>query len=101
MKVKTEDFIKRCGCRSVGECSHDYTVEIEALNALVDQFAAAMKTRLMEKYARGWSGWDDEAFDVPKIRDRIYDNLFGRGEKGAPTDPIDVANLAAFWWNKL
>ena len=32
--------------------------EIERLNAAVDEFAAAIKTRLDEQAAKGYQGWD-------------------------------------------
>lgn len=101
MKVKVEDFINQCGCRSVGECTHDDYAENKALDALVFRFADAMKIRLLEKQVEGWHGWDDEALDVEKIRDRIYNNISGPLGSEKAIDIVDVANLAAFWWNRF
>ena len=100
MKVKTENFVQPCNHRSIDECNQalcGFAAEKTALNTLVDQFTEVMRKRLHEKYAKGWHGWDDEEFDVEEIRKRIYNNLMGNSDK----DAIDVANLAAFWWNRI
>jgi hypothetical protein len=67
--------------------------EINALNALVDEFAAAMKDRLMVKVWQGWRGWDD-----PQFEDQLCARLAHEAAKDDP-DHVDVANLAAFLWN--
>lgn len=94
MKVSTEDFIKPCGCRSAGECTHNSFAEFEALDALVDQFAAAMKKKLRQAaVTNGKCGWDDVDWLHSDIRLAAYDHI-------AKGDPVDVANFAAFWWNR-
>src|SRR5688500_8707654 len=90
--ITVEQFREPCGCRSVGECNHNLTVELSALNACVDSFAHAMKEKLMRKWMRdGKAGWDD-----PEWRDHIRESLTRHVEKG---DMVDVANLAMMLWN--
>lgn len=98
MKVNIDDFRVSCGCRSVGECDHERNVEAMALDSLIDKFAIAMKTRLTEKLYKGWTGWDDVQFTPNDIRERISNNLYGTDPA---QDTVDIANLAAFWWNRL
>jgi hypothetical protein len=64
------------------------------LNKLVDRFAAAMKHKLKKAAVeKGRSGWNDPSWTP----DDIKADLLRHVEKG---DPVDVANLAAFWWNR-
>jgi hypothetical protein len=94
MRVTSQQFIKACGCRSVGECTHNPFVDFEALDALVDKFAAEMKRKLRRAaIEKGRSGWDDPAWHPGSIKSALLAHV----EKG---DPVDVANFAAFWWNK-
>lgn len=94
MRVTAAQFTKPCGCRSAGECSHNFNTEFEALDALVDKFAAEMKRKLRRAATqKGRSGWDDPSWPVYDIKGRLLTHV----EKG---DPVDVANFAAFWWNK-
>lgn len=94
MRVTALQFRPACGCRSVGECTHGAFAEFSALDTLVDQFAAAMKAKLRRAaLERGRSGWDDPAWSVDDVRAALLQHV----EKG---DPVDVANFAAFWWNK-
>ena len=95
MRVTTDQFIKPCGCRAVGECTHNSFAEFKALDALVDAFAKAMKKKLRHAaMAKGKGGWDDPLWSVPAVKGALIAHI----EKG---DPVDVANFAAFWWNKL
>ena len=91
MKHKTEDHIKPCGCRSVGECDHNRFAWAQALDALVDDFAEAMKKRLRKKFVEGKEGWDNPNWPIEDIRKQLF----------ACRDPIDIANFAAFLWNRL
>lgn len=86
MRVTTSDFYEPCGCRAVGECSHNSMAEFKALDSLVDQFAEAMKKKLRRAICeKGRSGWDDPSFTVERIRGGLRHHV----EKG---DPVDVAN---------
>lgn len=91
--ITTEQFVKSCGCRSAGECTHNNTAEFQALNALVDEFAKAMKRKLRAKLFSGRSGWDDVK-NAEGIRAALLEHAL-RGE----TQWVDVANFAAMLWN--
>ena len=82
----------RCGCRSA-DCPHESIVyELQALDAMIDEFARLMKEKLRKKAAfemRG--GWDDPS-NIDGMRVALREHM----EKG---DPVDVANFAAFLWN--
>ena len=94
MKFNTEDFVKPCGCRSVGECDHNSFAWADALDSLVDAFATEMKKKMRKKFTAGQTGWDNPAWKADDIRTQLSEHVT-RG------DPVDVANFAAFWWNKL
>lgn len=95
MKVTTRSVFRRCGCRSAGECNHNVTAPIEALEILVDKFAAEIKEKLIRKLMRdNYSGWDNDDFTIEKIKNALIVHV----EKG---DPVDIAAFAAFWWNKI
>ena len=91
--ITVESFHKPCGCRSVGECTHNSFAELDALNALVDAFAAEMKRKLRQKALEGRSGWDD-----PDCADGIMAALIEHANRGRGQE-VDVANLAAMLWN--
>lgn len=59
MRHTHEQHMKQCGCRSVGECTHNSFAEFQAIDACVDDFAASMKRKLRRKILEGKSGWDD------------------------------------------
>lgn len=93
MKFTSETFVKPCGCRSAGECGHNSFAEFQALDALVDAFAAEMKKKLRRKAMEGYSGWDNPDW----LKDgRWHHSVNQHMEKG---DSIDIANFAAFKWN--
>lgn len=94
MKFDADKYTKPCGCRSVGECFCNIGAEGKALDALVDAFAKEMKKKLRAKMTRGENGWDSPARTVHQIEDRLK-------EVSRKGDPIDIANFAAFWWNRL
>lgn len=91
--ITVESFNKSCGCRSVGECHHNSTAEMQALDALVDAFAAEMKKKLRRKALEGYSGWDDPAYAEGMRAAMLEHALRGPGQE------VDVANLAAMLWN--
>ncbi len=93
--ITTNDFIRNCGCRSVGDCqcNNNNFAELDALDAMVDAFAIEMKRKLRSKALAGRSGWDDMTC-APGIRAAMVEHA-NRG----PGQEIDVANLAAMLWN--
>ena len=93
MKVCAEQHFRPCGCRSVGECGHNTFIEIDALIALVDAFAMAIKKKLQRKLMEGYSGWDDPTWTPDNIRAALIAHM----EKG---DPVDIGAFAAFLWNR-
>ena len=93
MMIKTEDFEARCGCRSVGECTHSMFAEHKALDAMIDQFSVALKKKLWKQLMGGWSRWDDL-----EMLPAIVENLEGQMEKET-YDYIDIGALAAMLYN--
>lgn len=91
--ITVQDFTKQCGCRSVGECQHNITAEVQALDALVDAFAIEMKKKLRRKALDGRGGWDE-----PQYADGIRAAMIEHANRG-PGQEVDVANLAAMLWN--
>lgn len=91
--ITTQQFITACGCRSVGECTHNLFAEEKALRALVRAFAAEMERKLLAKMRDGRSGWDD-----PACRDCIREALRQHIARG-DGQMVDIANLAAMLWN--
>ena len=90
--ITAEAFVSLCGCRSVGECEHDYSAETDALKALVDAFAVEMKKKLLCKAREGWGGWDN-----PENKEHIKASLLHHVKLVG--QEVDVANLAAMLWN--
>lgn len=70
--------------------------EEQALEALVDAFAAEMKAKLKAKADEGWRGWDD-----PQYKGNIERFLLDHAQRGLDDSRqyVDVANLAAMLWN--
>jgi hypothetical protein len=93
VKHSVESHSYRCGCRSVGECTHNLYAETEALSALVDDFAKAMKEKLRKRWSEGRTGWDDPNWTVEDMKKQLIEHV----DKG---DPVDIANFAAFIWNR-
>ena len=81
-----------------------HCIEITALNALVDAFATRMKEKLRDKAERGRSGWDDENWKPEEIRRALLEHVGLSDEELEVAadifDPVDVANFAAFYWNR-
>lgn len=93
MKHKTEDHLVNCGCRSVGECSHNDYAWMLALDACIDDFADNLKQKLHRKALEGKRGWDDPNW----LRSDIIAQLRLHIGKG---DMLDVAAFAMFAWNQ-
>lgn len=76
----------------------DFYDEVEALEFLVDCFAISMKEKLIKKQSEGWGGWLSDEFTEEEIVIRIEAQF---EQRPIPEiDPVDIANLAAFLWNK-
>jgi hypothetical protein len=91
--ITTQSGMVLCGCRSVGECTHNAFAEQRALDMLVEAFAREMKRKLRRKLIDGRHGWDD-----PACADGIREELLNHIKRGAGQE-IDVANMAAILWN--
>jgi len=90
-----ENHNVKCGCRSVGECTHGTFAEIQALEEMVDAFVKEMKAKLRKKYMEGFTGWDDPVWvENGETLTRLIDHA-----KEENPDMVDVANFAAFIWN--
>ena len=89
--ITGEDFIPRCGCRSVGECTHGMFADVKAFDEVVKQFGKQMKAKFRRKFMGGRRGWDEK-----DQRQFLLSSLKRHIEKG---DMVDVANLAAMIWN--
>ena len=72
-------------------CQKQDCKEVMALNTLVDDFAAEMKRRLIEKFNQGYRGWDNED-ELDAMMDR-----FIRCVREARW--VDAANMSAMFWN--
>lgn len=98
MKYQTGDG-GGCGCRSAGEsCRYcDGTsrrlAEKRALGKLHKEFSKKTKDKLFYQVDRGRLGWNYESWTLDDIKQAIILHI----EKG---DFVDVANLAAFAWNR-
>jgi len=93
MKYFTQKYIESCGCRSVGECTHNLFAEPTALADLTKDFSEAIRVKIRKKFRDGVSGWDDPNWS----EDEILEQLKMHVEKG---DMVDVAALAMFLWNR-
>ena len=89
--ITAEDFIPRCGCRSVGECTHGMFADQRAFDAVVNKLATAMKAKFRNKFMEGRSGWDER-----DAKEFLLTSLKSHIERG---DMVDVANIAAMIWN--
>lgn len=68
--------------------------ELSALIDLVDRFSKDMRSKLIEKYMEGYTGWDN-----PDELEFLKDSLVSHTEKGFDSENmVDVANLAAMIW---
>lgn len=93
MRHTTEKYTKTCGCRSVGECNHNFLVSLTAINACIDDFAEHLRKKLHRKFMEGKDGWDDPQWPKEEIIKQLREHI----DKG---DMIDVAAFAMFAWNR-
>lgn len=96
MRFNSESTHVPCGCRSVGECDHRMFETLESLEMMVDAFAQEMKEKLRKKWMERQDGWDEPK----KLSDGKLIELLMQQVGRADMDPIDVANFAAFIWNR-
>lgn len=73
--------------------------EQEALNEMVDEFAAALKEKLQSKYSRGWRGWDDDVY-FHEFKKRCVHHAMDAILNNDDDQWIDVGNFAAFLWHQ-
>jgi hypothetical protein len=92
MRHTCSKYLTKCNCRSVGECCCNDLVELRAINALVNDFADNLRSKLMRKMTDR-SGWDDPTWTKEEIIKQLVEHI----NKG---DMIDVAAFAMFAWNK-
>ena len=82
---------------SLDMCDIHQTQEVLELFECVESFSLEMKARLLQKYVEtGWTGWKDRS-DAKLIMD-LPRRMKGNVDSG---EPIDVANLAMFFWYLL
>jgi len=91
--ITTDSAMVPCGCRSVGECTHNTFAEPKAFEKLVDEFAKEMKKKFHREWIQGRAGWDD-----PASREHIVAALLAAVQRG-PGQETDIANYAAMLWN--
>jgi hypothetical protein len=66
--------------------------EIFELEQAVDEFAAAMKSRLRSKAKQGWEGWQEMGRGC--LGERLLMNAAKGATNGDKKSLVDVANLA-------
>ena len=76
--------------------------EALVLSAMVDAFASEMKAKLHRKLVEpGWKPGTSHLWDQPdKLSDDDLVNRLKEQVSRADIDPVDVANYAAFLWNR-
>jgi|APSaa5957512576_1039674.scaffolds.fasta_scaffold51002_1 hypothetical protein len=65
----------------------------------VDEFAEAMKVRLLSKHKQGWGGWDHKNMK-PVLAERLLSNAARGSVNKDKKSLIDTANLAMMVWRK-
>lgn len=95
--MKVDVKLKRCNCRSIGECNHNITAELDALETLSKKFSRAMFGKLRQKFFEGYHGWNDEKeFPTYILKEKLLQHI----KKGFDEDNcVDIANLAMMIWN--
>ena len=82
-----------CGCdHPLGATTPDD--DKRTLSTLALAFSGAMIEKLHAKADTGRAGWADDDWTIDDIKRALIEHV----ERG---DPVDVANFAAFWWNRL
>lgn len=84
--IKTEDFVN----------VKVIEPELAALLRLLDVVRAKMYRKLLQKWGKGFKGWDDPKF-LPVLKQKLREHI-DRGFD--PENMIDVMNLAAMIWNQ-
>lgn len=67
--------------------------ELEVLQMLHEDFAGHIWAKIKKKHNEGVTGWDNENWTIEQIKEMLRKHI----DKG---DPIDIAIIAMFWWNK-
>lgn len=93
MRITTQSIPSKCRCRGRCECNRDALRPLAALDKLVNAFAKEMKKKLKRKALEGYYGWDSPDWTPEQVMESLRAHL----DKG---DPVDIANFAAFLWNK-
>jgi len=76
--------------------------EKEKLCQAVDEFAEAMKARLLQKQKQGFHGWYTDVYDQ-SIRSRLFEKagqIMIRGKNIGAKHLVDVANFAMMLWRR-
>lgn len=90
-RYTTERFSKPCACREAG-CLCNVSAERQAAEAMIDEFARAIKRKFIQaRTVKGRTGWDERDWSAACI-----EQMKAHCDKG---DPVDVALFAAFLWN--
>jgi len=98
MHVQTSDCDPgaNCNCREYDCCHRNSWAFIQALDLLVDSFAAEMKEKLHAKAMEGFHGWDSpDDFPTQGLVDALKEHAAEES-----LDPVDVANFCAMIWNR-
>ena len=93
--IKVSQFEKPPAIGPGGDVIKNFP-EVEALNTLVDSFAAEMKLKLARKFLHGRSGWDSpesKAFLEASLAEHMVRHLETGGQL------VDIGNIAAMLWN--
>jgi len=70
--------------------------ERDRLISAVDQFAAKMKMKLLEKFDQGWEGWDHDGLGwLLDCKDKLIWHVIAY-ERGDAKQLVDIANFAMF-----
>ena len=68
-----------------------FSIEEGKLICSLNAFADAMKERLLQKMAEGYTGWDDPSWTEKSMIEKLNKNV-------SDGDMVDVANVAMFLW---
>ena len=84
--------------------------EKDKLYTAVDEFAEAMKVRLIQKQKQGFGGWDDSGIYAHSIPTRLFAkaaqmyailNYPSLKKELKKKTLVDIANFAMMLWRKL
>ncbi len=71
--------------------------EIRKINKTIDEFATAMKRKMLIKRAEGRSGWDDVR-NLQSIRNGLKEHIEKQNTVKFGQE-VDIANFAMMIWN--